>query len=214
MPLIDFINTFNNSRMNVFKIDPLNTFTMSITFDPEETKIKDRITKCGFTGVEQFGEKLDKFVQRITLPNFNITADSNIETIAHTAISHKMFLNPEQQTFTIDVINTKVPIIEEIFYPWLREVQYPEWQYPSRPYTTAKIDISLTSHSDVSYHLLKCRPTMMDTFNPSQELGPVTRTVTFSFDLMYVTYAGNYSQSGLKNLASKLVNKGLKTIGL
>lgn len=215
MALIDFITTFNNSNKNVYKIDPLNTFTLKFVFNPpEESNIVKRIKDCKFKDDEEFSENLDKFVQRINLPNFTVTSDQQVDTIAHTAVTHKMFLNTENQTFNMDIINTKVPIIEEIFYPWMREVQYPEWLYTNVPYTTANVEINLTSHSDVSYHLLKCRPTALDTYNPSQDLTSVTRTATFTFDLMYVKYAGNYSQNSLKNLASKLVNKGLKTIGL
>lgn len=214
MPLVDFITTFNSTSKNVYRIDPLNTFTLSFSFKPGESKIISRITKCGFSGVDEFNQNLSKFVQRVQLPNFTVNADTPADTVANAAIMHKMLLNPEQQTFTMDVINTKVPLLEEVFYPWLREIQYPSWQYSSQPFTTADLEIDLTSHSSVSYHLLKCRPTMLDSYNPSQELTAVTRTVTFTFDLIYVKYSGNYTQNGLKNLASKLINKGLKTIGL
>lgn len=214
MPLIDFITTFNNGNKNVYKIDPLNTFTLKFTFEPDNSKIIQRMTECKFSSLDEFNGNIDKFVQRIQLPNFTVTADTNADTIAHMAIMHKMLLNTEQQTFTMDVINTKVPLLEEVFYPWLREIQYPSWQYEGQPYTTADLEINLTSHSDISYHLLKCRPTSFDTYNPSQELTSVTRSIIFTFDLMYVKYAGNYSQNTLMNLASKLINKGLKTIGL
>lgn len=215
MPLIDFITTFNNTNnKNVYRIDPLNTFSMNFRFEPGNSKIIQRITDCKFSSLDEFNKNMDKFVQRIQLPNFTVTNDANADTIAHLAIMHKMLLNPEQQTFTMDVINTKVPILEEVFYPWMREIQYPSWQYSDQPFTTADLEINLTSHSDISYHLLKCRPTSIDTYNPSQELTAVTRSIIFTFDLIYVKYAGNYSQNTLMNLASKLINKGLKTIGL
>ena len=215
MALIDFISTFNNSKRNLYVIDPLNTFTLDFEFFPENSVIKNnRISECGFKNSDEFSENMNKFVQRITLPNFTITNDTNAETVAHVAIMHKMLLNSEQQTFTMDLINTKVPVLEHVFYPWMREIQYPSWNYSSQPYTTADITISLISHSNVKYHILKCRPTSFDTYNPSQELGAITRPIVMTFDLMYVEYSGNYTQSILSNLASKLVNKGLKTIGL
>lgn len=214
MALVDFITTFNSGNRNVYKIDPLNTFSLKIDFSPTDSKIIEQIKNCKFSEVSEFSANLGKFVQQINLPNFSVTSGSSIETVVHSAMTHKELLNPDSQTFSMDVINTKVPILEEIFYPWMREIQYPAWHYKTQPYTTADLTIDLTSHSDVSYHLLNCRPIQFDTFNPSQDLASITRTITFAFDLMYVTFMGNYTQDGLKNLATKLINKSLKTVGL
>ena len=217
MPLIDFITTFNNSNKNVYKIDPLNTFSLEFiqTYPLSNSILEKQLKTCGFSdGIGEFNSNLNKFVQEIDLPNFNITTDTNADTLAHTAITHKMYLNPDSQTFSLTVLNTKVPILEEVFYPWLREVQYPSWNYADYPYTTADLRINLTSHSDVSYVILSCRPTNITSYNPSHELGPITRSITFTFDLMYIEFSGQYTQSSLNNLSSKLIQKGLKTIGL
>jgi hypothetical protein len=46
----------------------------------------------------------------------------------------------------------------------------------------------MTKHTDVKYVFLGCRPTQIDTINPSHDLpSNITRKVTMTFDLMYVT---------------------------
>jgi hypothetical protein len=62
----------------------------------------------------------------------------------------------------MDIINTKLPLIERIFYPWLREVTLPYWSYNTQPYTTATITIDFSKHMDIQYVFYGCRPSNLD----------------------------------------------------
>ena len=36
---------------------------------------------------------------------------------------------PDNNQIQLKIINTKLPLCERIFYPWMREVTLPWWQY-------------------------------------------------------------------------------------
>jgi len=38
-------------------------------------------------------------------------------------------VGPDNNTLQMSILNTKVPLLERIFYPWLREVTLPYWSY-------------------------------------------------------------------------------------
>lgn len=59
----------------------------------------------------------------------------------------------------MEIINTENPVIEKVFYPWMRETTLPFWCYPSQPFTTANITIDFKEHSSIKYIFYNCRPT-------------------------------------------------------
>lgn len=204
MSLQQFLNTFNNiDASNYYVIDPVNFFTVDVKFD---TEMKLPV------------EDLSPFIQGINLPDFTVAQDAVTETLVGTMQMHKMFLTPTSQTFTMTLINTKAPIIENWIYPWLREVTSPNWNYANVPFTKAKFTIDLSSHANIKYVLNGVRPTNLKTIQPTHELGGVTRDVTFTFDYMYVIADENMIEPGfgsqIKTLARNLVSKAGKTIGL
>ena len=89
--------------------------------------------------------------------------------------------------FQIEVLNLEKPVIENVFYPWMREVTFPKWVYESQPYTTATVTFDFTEHSNVRYHFFGCRPSQVVLIHPSQSPGQnMTRQVQFSFDFMTI----------------------------
>lgn len=213
MALQKFLNTFNNSsNKNIYAIDPLNSFDVSISFTPEDSKIPGLFSDCGLD-IRSFG----MFIQSIQIPEFNVNSDTTADTILTSIQTHKIILSPASNTITLDLINTRVPVIENIIYPWMMELRSPAWLYESRPYSVANITVSLTSHNNVSYCFLGCRPTSADAYNPSHDLpGVPTRSMSFTFDFMYLKLEEEESMllSMAKKLAKNLLNKGLKTIGM
>lgn len=75
----------------------------------------------------------------------------------------------------ITFINTKLPLMERIFYPWLRETTMPFWVYADQPYTTADITIDFSKHTDIQYVFVGSRPSNIETVQPSNDLGTPTR---------------------------------------
>lgn len=66
-------------------------------------------------------------------------------------------------------LNTKVPLMERIFLPWMRETTTPWWNYDKQPYTTATITIDFTKHSDISYIFVGCRPQKLISMQAAQQ---------------------------------------------
>ena len=89
--------------------------------------------------------------------------------------------------FSLNFLNTKAPLIERIFYPWMREVSLPVWSYDNQPYTTADVRIGFEKHADVAYRFVNARPSNIDTYQPSNESNTsITRQVTLVFDYLFV----------------------------
>jgi hypothetical protein len=170
-------------------IDPLNTFTCNFTkFTPETNLplIYNKIINSKTPGT------FELYVQNISVPGINITSGEQIESVIGNFQTHKLLLTPESSTFTLDIINTGKPVLETFFLPWLREIQSPQWVYNDYPFTKATFEVDMTTHTNVKYVFLGCRPTHIDTINPSHDLpSNITRKVTMTFDLMYVTKISN-----------------------
>jgi hypothetical protein len=56
---------------------------------------------------------------------------------------------PDNNTITMDILCTKLPLHERIFYPWMREVTLPFWSYDTQPFTTATIKVDFSKHTDI-----------------------------------------------------------------
>ena len=129
---------------------------------------------------------LGPYIQKITLPNLQVPVDS-VKTIFGEFPVTEIYVQPDNHQFMMDVLNTKVPLHERSFYPWLREITLPYWAYETQPYTTAKVTIDLTKHADVKYVFYGVRPQQIHTYDPSQETpSAFSRPITFIFDWMVV----------------------------
>ena len=97
-------------------------------------------------------------------------------------------MKPDSNVLTLKILNTKVPLHERIFYPWMREVTLPFWSYETQPYTTATITVDFTKHNDVRYVFYGCRPQkiIMQQATQQKSAANLTRDVSFLFDFMTV----------------------------
>ena len=156
---------------------------------------------------------LGVYCQDITVPQM---------TIADGGVAAGMFgdfpingtvLKPDNNKLTMSILNTRVPLIERLFYPWMREVTLPYWSYDTQPYTTATITVDFTKHADMKYVFCGCRPTFVNLTQPNQQNSEIKRQVTFAFDFMYISSKLRHNEKALKKLlgsAQTLMNSGAK----
>lgn len=131
--------------------------------------------------------QLGFYAQSITVPKLKIPDGNKIQTAIGEFSTNGNYVIPDNNNLQMDILCTKLPLHERIFYPWMREVTLPYWSYISQPYTTATITIDFNKHTDLKYVFCGCRPTSIDTIQPSQEPnGSITRQVTFLFDFMFI----------------------------
>jgi hypothetical protein len=184
-----------HSKNDSYKsIDPLNTFKCNFSAFTPRSKLSETYYNKIIPQQNEDSENgtFELYVQNVSVPGINITSGEPVESVVGTFQTHKLLLTPESSTFTLDIINTGKPVLETFFLPWLREIQSPQWVYNNYPYTKATFEVDMTKHTDVKYVFLGCRPTQIDTINPSHDLpSNITRKVTMTFDFMYVTKIGN-----------------------
>lgn len=158
------------------------------------------------------------FTQEGTLPSISVPSGEDADTVAGMLTTHKMFVQPDTREFSLKILNTKVSLIDRIFYPWMRELSYPYWSYEDQPYETATITIDMTSHNDISYVFLGSRPIKVEALNPTNQLDTnMARNVTFAFDFMYIESQGKNSESikdTIVNTGRSIINRAASTIGL
>lgn len=158
------------------------------------------------------------FTQEGTLPGIAVPSDTEAETAFGTLTTHKMAVQPDSKEFSLRILNTKVSLIDRIFYPWMRELSYPYWSYQDQPYETATITIDMTSHNDISYVFLGSRPIKIESTNPTNQLDTnMARSVTFAFDFMYIASVGKNSESikdTILNTGRSIINRAASTVGL
>ena len=218
-------------KNNVDIIKEHNKFT-TIRSDSESHTFLEYLAKanllCGtestwFGGMGEITSPLEidmtYFTQSITLPHLqNNSGDGqDVEYIGSFKLNGT-FTGPDSKQLTMNIINTKAPVLERIFYPWLKEVTLPYWSYSTQPFTTATITIDLTKHSDLKYTFTGCRPQKITSYQPSQELpSELTRAVTFDFDYMFVYSDLTTTEPinrKLGSMAKTLVNSGLNSLRL
>ena len=158
------------------------------------------------------------FTQEGTMPNISVIDSEAADTAVGSLKTHKMAVETDSKEFSLKLLNTKVSILDRVFYPWMREISYPYWSYKDQPYETATIKIDFTSHNDIAYVFLGCRPTKIESLNPTNSLDTnMARSVTFAFDYMYIESSGRNSESvkdTLLNTGKTIVNKAASMIGL
>lgn len=126
------------------------------------------------------------YVQNITLPNMKVEYDTSTTVFGNVPIV-KGFASPDNNTITMNILNTKASLHERIFYPWMREVTLPFWSYDTQPYTTATITVDYSKHADLRYVFVGCRPVTINSLQATQEpSSDIVRQVTFAFDYMFI----------------------------
>ncbi len=131
--------------------------------------------------------QLGFYIQGITIPKIKIPDAAKSTTLLGEFPINGTYVIPDNNQMQMDILCTKLPLHERIFYPWMREVTLPYWAYATQPYTTATITVDFNKHTDLKYVFTGCRPTQIDTIQPTQEpTAPITRQVTFIFDFMFI----------------------------
>ena len=70
------------------------------------------------------------FTQSVTLPHLvnNSTDGQEVEYIGSFKLNGT-YTGPDSKQLSLNIMNTKAPVLERIFYPWLKEVTLPYWSY-------------------------------------------------------------------------------------
>lgn len=156
---------------------------------------------------------LGVYCQEITVPQMTIPDGGVATGMFGDFPINGTVLKPDNNKLTMSILNTRVPLIERLFYPWMREVTLPYWSYDTQPYTTATIIVDFTKHADMKYVFCGCRPTYVNLTQPNQQNSEIKRQVTFAFDFMYISSKLKHNESALKKLlgsAQTLMNSGAK----
>lgn len=139
-------------------------------------------------GLSPLELQLGFYVQSISVPKMMMFGEAKSTTLFGEFPVNGLYVQPDTNKLQMDIINTKLPLIERIFYPWMREVTLPYWSYNTQPYTTATITIDFSKHMDIQYVFYGCRPSNLDMIQPTQEPNAsITRQITFIFDCMFIT---------------------------
>ena len=147
--------------------------------------------------------QLGFYTQSITIPKLKMPDGQKVQTIFGDFPVNGQYVIPDNNTLQLELICTKLPLHERIFYPWMREVTLPQWSYETQPYTTATITIDFNKHTDMKYVFLGCRPCQIDTIQPTQEPNSsITRQVTIMFNYMYITSNMTTTESATSKLLS------------
>lgn len=163
--------------------------------------------------------QLGPYVQSIIVPQLKTLGEGKSETIMGSFPVNGTFVVPDNNTLTMSVINTKVPLHERIFYPWMKEVTLPYWSYNSQPYTTATIEVDFTKHNDIKYIFSGCRPNNIFLQQPKQTAdgGGITRQVSFVFDFMFITSSLSVTDSATSSLfetGKAIYNSAVKMLNM
>ena len=98
-------------------------------------------------------KNLALFIQSIDLPNIKTETLApelgNMENFGQAILPTGMVI-PENNIITLNILDTEYPLIENVFYPWMREASLPFWVYNSQPYTTATLTISFIPLSPIA----------------------------------------------------------------
>lgn len=149
--------------------------------------------------------QLGYYTQSITIPMLKIPDGGKSTTMAGDVPVNGTVVIPDNNQIQLKIINTKLPLCERIFYPWMREVTLPWWQYYKQPYTTATVTVDFSQHTDLQYVFTNCRPCQIQTIQANQQNDQsTTRDVTLMFDFMFVTS----KLTTMESLTDKLLGAG------
>ena len=151
-------------RESVMKAIISEYMAPTVTYDK---KGRQQVKPPELSGMNEFD--MGFFVQKMTLPNMTLAGGQSVQTLMGDFPVNGLYLQPDQHTFTLEIVTLRAPLHEDLFYIWMREVTAPFWIYASQPYTTANVTIDLKEHMNASYLFLNARPSNILTVQPSQE---------------------------------------------
>ena len=186
-----FYEKFRYSQKDVDVVDPYSTFECDFEFFPneeEQSKIYLQLIKEVYSTKDDQKDKIDFdfYIQKAALPNIDMeTTQSN--TLVGTFPIPGQILKPTSNKFSMEIVNVKHPVIENVLYPWMHEARLPKWQYKEQPFTTARITFDFGEHSSVKYVFHGCWPTQINMIQPDQSpTQNVTRNIEFAFKFMTI----------------------------
>lgn len=207
--LYDFLQKTSNTIVASDLIDPLTTFDVEFAFYPTNidggtflSRLANDVFQSAIadesfaTNSHQLILNLGFYIQSMTLPQMVMPEAGKVPTLFGEFPVNNLYAKPDNNTFTMSILNTKVSLHDYLFYPWMREVTMPCWSYETQPYTTATVTVKFDKHCNSRCVFCGCRPTQIQSRQPSQEpTGEPTRDVTMLFDYMFITSA---EKSGLR----------------
>ena len=139
-----------------------------------------------FRDTTQLKLDLGLYCQDITIPQIAMPDIGSVTNSIGTFPINGTIVTPEQNRITMQILNTKAPLIDRLFYPWMREVVLPFWSYETQPYTTADVYVSFYKHADIEYVFYRCIPVYVSAIQANQQNTEVKRQVSMSFNYMCV----------------------------
>lgn len=163
----------------------IQNFTSGFTGKPSTSSSSNEGNKISTTRPLEI--QLGMYVQNITVPKLTMSGAEEINHVFGKTVLPGNVVVSDNNTLAMDILNTRAPLMERIFYPWMKEITLPYWSYKSQPYTTADITIDFSEHCDLKYKFVGCRPSTIGTMQPTQDPSDeLTRQIIFNFDYMFV----------------------------
>jgi len=139
--LQNFIAKTSNTTIASDIIDPLCTFDVELEFFPKDTFLMSLAKKYLKNG-QSYGKEQSQFedqlklqigfyVQSMTLPQMVMPEAGKVPTLFGEFPVNNLYVKPDNNTFTLTMLNTKISLHDFLFYPWMREVTLPRWSYTS-----------------------------------------------------------------------------------
>lgn len=207
------IGSLMNSKVDVMKLHndnkDRNGYTTFLEYLAAANLLvgqEDWIGEKAGQAVSPLELQLGPYCQAITLPNMEVTQSGTSTTALGEFPINGTFVKVDTNLLLIKIINTRVPLHERIFYPWMRETVLPFWSYNTQPYTTATVTVDFTEHNDVKYVFYGCRPSriMMQQATQQADDSNLTRDVSLLFDCMFIESNLDVAES----FTSKLLSTG------
>jgi hypothetical protein len=169
----------------------------------------------------EFPSDLGLYVQNFDLPNLTLDDDGAV-VIKNPRGTFKVpgdsLIIPESNAFTIDFLETEVPIIENIFIPWLEKVVNVR-ESNSYPFPKANVRVDIFSTENVkdiifSYIFYGVYPTQitLPTLGQAAQTD-ISRPITFAFDktkVVYTKHGGNNKDDSTVDTPKKQKEKEIQ----
>lgn len=206
------IGSIMNSTVDIMKQHNNNTANSTRTFLEYLAAAnllvgqEDWIGEKAGQSVSPLELQLGLYCQEVTLPNIEVPQGGTSTNSLGEFPINGLFVKTDSNILKLKIVNTKVPLHERIFYPWLRETTLPYWCYDTQPYTTATITVDFTKHNDIQYVFCGCRPQKIIMQQATQDASSpnLTRDVDFLYDYMFI----NSSLTNVESVADKLLSTG------
>lgn len=204
-----FYNRLRDTTSPRYNLTQSYRWFADIDFTHYSFGTKPRFSEMGYGENKPIGKghEISFFLQGMVLPNMVVESVNTISTDFGYMNLPDSKLVTDQQSFSMELLDTNDPIFEGYFLPWMQEVTADTYIYPHRPFM--KADITVTYFVDpfkidqnfdfgaisfLTYTFRGCFPYDIGSRNPNHNpSGSVeTRSIRFQFETM--TVGGNYNK--------------------